>query len=270
MAVITPLTGSDLARPRRAPARSWAAAAAGRASSTACTDSSAAIPTIVLWLIVVVWSIPTLGLFVNSWRSRDAQRTQRLVDVSASDDLTKENYDTIFGARNGLGNSLLNSAAIALPGHDHPDRVRRVRRLRLRLDRLPRPQAAVHRHGRAAGDPAAGRADPAPAAVRQRRQVHDPRHRQDDHDHPRPRPGRHDDRHVDHPHRLRHAVRHLPAAQLHQRAAEGSVRGGADRRRHPLHDLLAARAAAVGAGAGRRSPSSSSCGRGTTTWSRTR
>ena len=31
------------------------------------------------------------------------------------DDLTKENYDTIFGARNGLGNSLLNSAAIALP-----------------------------------------------------------------------------------------------------------------------------------------------------------
>ena len=51
------------------------------------------------------------------------------------------------------------------------------------------------------------------------------------------------------PHRVRHAVRDLPAAQLHQLAAEGPLRSGPHRRRQPLHDLLAAGAAAVGPGA---------------------
>ena len=32
------------------------------------------IPTGVLWILVIIWSIPTLGLFVNSFRTRDAQR----------------------------------------------------------------------------------------------------------------------------------------------------------------------------------------------------
>jgi alpha-glucoside transport system permease protein len=72
------------------------------------------IPTGVLWLIVVVWSIPTLGLFVNSFRDRDAQRATGWWKVKPSE-LTIDNYDTIFGARAGLGRSLLNSAAIAIP-----------------------------------------------------------------------------------------------------------------------------------------------------------
>ena len=67
-----------------------------------------------------------------------------------------------------------------------------------------------------------------------------------------------------------HAVRHLPAAQLHLVAAQGPLRGGADRRRRPLQDLLAARAAAVGARCSPRSRSSSSCGPGTTTSSPSR
>jgi hypothetical protein len=33
------------------------------------------IPTWVLWLRVIVWSIPTFGLLVNSVRSRDQPRT---------------------------------------------------------------------------------------------------------------------------------------------------------------------------------------------------
>ena len=33
------------------------------------------IPTWVLWLIVLVWSVPTVGLLVNSVRTRDDQRT---------------------------------------------------------------------------------------------------------------------------------------------------------------------------------------------------
>jgi len=72
------------------------------------------IPTGVLWLLVVVWSIPTLGLFINSFRDRDAQRSSGWWKVSPSE-LTLDNYDTIFAARAGIGRSLLNSAAIAIP-----------------------------------------------------------------------------------------------------------------------------------------------------------
>jgi alpha-glucoside transport system permease protein len=72
------------------------------------------IPTGVLWLLVVVWSIPTLGLFINSFRNRDAQRNSGWWKVRP-DELTIDNYDQIFSARAGLGQSLLNSAAIAIP-----------------------------------------------------------------------------------------------------------------------------------------------------------
>ncbi len=72
------------------------------------------IPTGILWLIVLVWSIPTLGLFVNSWRTRDAQRSSGWWKVTP-DELTYDIYDQIFAARAGLGRSLLNSAAIAIP-----------------------------------------------------------------------------------------------------------------------------------------------------------
>ena len=72
------------------------------------------IPTGVLWLLVIIWSIPTLGLFVNSFRDRDAQRNSGWWKVRP-DDLTFGNYEQIFSARAGLGQSLLNSAAIAVP-----------------------------------------------------------------------------------------------------------------------------------------------------------
>jgi alpha-glucoside transport system permease protein len=72
------------------------------------------IPTGILWLLVVIWSIPTLGLFINSFRSRDAQRNTGWWKVRP-DELTLDNYDQIFSARAGLGQSLLNSAAIAIP-----------------------------------------------------------------------------------------------------------------------------------------------------------
>jgi alpha-glucoside transport system permease protein len=72
------------------------------------------IPTGILWLLVLVWSIPTLGLFINSFRNRDAQRNTGWWKVRP-DELTLDNYDQIFSARAGLGQSLLNSAAIAIP-----------------------------------------------------------------------------------------------------------------------------------------------------------
>ena len=72
------------------------------------------IPTGALWLLVVIWSIPSIGLFINSWRTRDAQISTGWWKVTA-DEFTLENYDTIFGARNSIWDSLANSFAIALP-----------------------------------------------------------------------------------------------------------------------------------------------------------
>ncbi len=72
------------------------------------------IPTWILWMLVVVWSIPTLGLFVSSFRPRDDQRATGWWNARPGD-LTLENYRTIFESRAGIGRSLLNSAAIAIP-----------------------------------------------------------------------------------------------------------------------------------------------------------
>ena len=91
------------------------------------------IPTGAVWLLVIIWSIPSLGLFINSWRSREAQISTGWWTVRPSE-LTLDNYDQIFGARNSIWNSLANSFAIALPATIIPDCVRGVRRVRIRMD----------------------------------------------------------------------------------------------------------------------------------------
>ena len=50
-----------------------------------------AIPTWVLWGLVVLWSVPTVGLFVNSFRDRNAQRGGGWWTISPGD-LTIDNY----------------------------------------------------------------------------------------------------------------------------------------------------------------------------------
>ena len=74
------------------------------------------VPTIILWLIVIVWSLPSLSVFINSWRTRDAQRS-RAWWTTKPDEFTLDNYESIFNSTSsgGLGNSLLNSMAISLP-----------------------------------------------------------------------------------------------------------------------------------------------------------
>jgi alpha-glucoside transport system permease protein len=72
------------------------------------------LPTGVVWVLVVLWSIPSLGLFVNSWRSREAQISTGWWATKPSE-LTVDNYDQIFSARNSIWDSLANSFAIALP-----------------------------------------------------------------------------------------------------------------------------------------------------------
>lgn len=78
-----------------------------------------AIPTWVLWIIVVVWLTPTLGLLVNSFRSRDAQQGSGWWNVLLGDfdGFTLDTYRTVLadGPSPNLRDGLANSLAIALP-----------------------------------------------------------------------------------------------------------------------------------------------------------
>lgn len=77
-----------------------------------------AIPTTALWFIVVLWSLPTMGILVNGFRDRDAQRNSgwwKGLWPGNYGDFTVENYDQVINARQPIGQSLLNSFAIAIP-----------------------------------------------------------------------------------------------------------------------------------------------------------
>jgi alpha-glucoside transport system permease protein len=77
------------------------------------------IPTWVLWLLVLVWLTPTLGLLINSFRDREAQTTSGWWTVFTGnlDGFTIENYQEVLdpGLTGGMRDGLANSLAIALP-----------------------------------------------------------------------------------------------------------------------------------------------------------
>ena len=79
-----------------------------------------ALSRVPMWAMAILWLIPTLGLAVNSFRPRDAQRNSGWWTFQADNvgtRVTLENYETVLSASatNTLSNSLLNSAAIAIP-----------------------------------------------------------------------------------------------------------------------------------------------------------
>ncbi len=79
------------------------------------------IPTWALWFIVILWTIPTFSLFVNSLRTRDAQRNSGFWSAFADNANgyhfpTLDNYREVLFPDTGAGlwNALLNSASIAI------------------------------------------------------------------------------------------------------------------------------------------------------------
>jgi len=72
----------------------------------------------VLWLIVIVWSIPTFGLLASSFRSKDAQAKSGWWNIFGGlDQLSLDNYRTVLKSSGtaSVSKSLLNSVAIAVP-----------------------------------------------------------------------------------------------------------------------------------------------------------
>ncbi len=74
------------------------------------------IPTGVLWSLVVLWFVPSFGLLVNSFRTRDAQRASGWWTITG-EGVTLDNYLTVLGTgvQGGLWKATINSFAIALP-----------------------------------------------------------------------------------------------------------------------------------------------------------
>ncbi len=78
------------------------------------------VPTAVLWALVILWTIPTFGLLVNSLRPGAQQFTSGWWQTFADPTLTTDNYHrALFEPPGGslpFWKALLNSFAIAIPG----------------------------------------------------------------------------------------------------------------------------------------------------------
>jgi alpha-glucoside transport system permease protein len=78
-----------------------------------------AVPTVVLWGLVAIWSLPTLGMFISSFRGEEAVKTTGWWTVVSDPQLTTSNYEAVF-SRSGtdapdMWSHFLNSMAITIP-----------------------------------------------------------------------------------------------------------------------------------------------------------
>jgi alpha-glucoside transport system permease protein len=78
-----------------------------------------AVPTTALWAIVALWSLPTLGMLVSSFRGEEAVKTTGWWTVVTDPQLTLGNYRTVFTSSGtdapDLWGHFLNSVAITVP-----------------------------------------------------------------------------------------------------------------------------------------------------------
>lgn len=76
------------------------------------------VPTWTLWILVIIWTLPSFSLMVNSFRGRSDQLNTGFWDsLWNPDQFTLENYDIALSRTgvNSLFDSIINSFAIALP-----------------------------------------------------------------------------------------------------------------------------------------------------------
>jgi alpha-glucoside transport system permease protein len=78
-----------------------------------------AVPTVVLWALVAIWTLPTLGLAVSSFRSETAVKTTGWWTVVTDPELTLDNYRAVFSTSGtdapDMWRHFLNSIAISVP-----------------------------------------------------------------------------------------------------------------------------------------------------------
>jgi alpha-glucoside transport system permease protein len=78
-----------------------------------------AIPTSVLWFIVALWTLPSLGMLVSSFRAEDAVKTTGWWTVVTNPQLTLDNYRAVFSTTGtdspDMWRHFLNSLAITIP-----------------------------------------------------------------------------------------------------------------------------------------------------------
>lgn len=74
---------------------------------------------VIVWALVVIWLIPTLGLFISSFRTEREIKTTGWWTWFTDPSFTLDNYDfVLFGTGSGapgMGDALLNSLAIVIP-----------------------------------------------------------------------------------------------------------------------------------------------------------
>ena len=197
----------------------------------------------------ILWTIPTFGLFVTSFRPPADIQTSGWWTFFANPGITFENYTNAWSnSAGGLGGFFLNSFVIVVPGGADPDQPGAAGGVLLRLDRFQGPRFPVRRGLRAADRADPGHADPAADHLRQLRAAE------------LVLAG------VDLAHDLRPAAGDLPAAQLHEGGPGVDRRGRPGGRRRPREDLLRRAACRCWSRPSRPSASSSSCGCGTTCW----
>ncbi|HEY3143993.1 MAG TPA: carbohydrate ABC transporter permease [Acidimicrobiales bacterium] len=78
-----------------------------------------AVPSFVLWGLVVLWSVPTVGLLVSSFRAEDAVKGTGWWTVGTDPQLTTANYRAVFSTSGSdapnMWHHFANSLAITIP-----------------------------------------------------------------------------------------------------------------------------------------------------------
>ena len=172
-------------------------------------------------ILAILWTIPTFGLFVTSFRPPADIATSGWWTFFANPGITFENYTNAWSELGGRARWILRQLVRdRLPGGADSDQPGAARGVLLRLDRVPGPGFPVRRDLRSADRADAGHPDPVADDLRQLR------------------PAELVLAGVDLAHHLRPAAGDLPAAQLHEGGPGVHRRGRPGGRRRPRQDLL--------------------------------